>query len=181
MIIHQVIGYSNSGKTTIMTALITHLSASSYKVGTIKHHGKPTALTREAEDKDTSHHRRAGAVSTLVTSSTEFIWDSQLAHDFTLEDYIQLYRHNETLDVLLIEGYKHESLPKTLLVRHEEDVSLLKQVVDVKAIIYNEEKILNVLIQKTNVPLFNYHHLDDYVSWFMSTIMEKGEDEDKLF
>ncbi|MCR6095745.1 molybdopterin-guanine dinucleotide biosynthesis protein B [Salipaludibacillus agaradhaerens] len=181
MIIHQVIGYSNSGKTTIMAALIKRLSASSYKIGTIKHHGKPTALTREVEDKDTSHHRHAGAVSTLVTSDSEFFWDSQLAYEFSLKDYINLYRHKGEIDILLIEGYKHETFPKTLLIRHEEDMSLLEQAVEVKAVICYEEKLLDVLVKRTNIPLFTFHRLEEYVSWFRSTIIEKGEDENKLF
>jgi molybdopterin-guanine dinucleotide biosynthesis protein B len=40
----QVVGYQNSGKTTLITKLIKMLKEMSYRVGTLKHHGHDGVL-----------------------------------------------------------------------------------------------------------------------------------------
>lgn len=61
----QIVGYQNSGKTTLMEQLIKQATMEGLRVGTIKHHGHGGVPTIETS-KDSSRHEQAGAVVTAV-------------------------------------------------------------------------------------------------------------------
>ncbi|HJM20212.1 MAG TPA: molybdopterin-guanine dinucleotide biosynthesis protein B, partial [Candidatus Thalassarchaeaceae archaeon] len=62
-------GHSNSGKTTLLEAVIPRLEDEGMKVATIKqtHHD----VTADAEGKDTWRHRQAGADPVSLSSDVE--------------------------------------------------------------------------------------------------------------
>ncbi|KMJ55521.1 molybdopterin-guanine dinucleotide biosynthesis protein B, partial [Bacillus sp. LL01] len=62
----QVVGYQNSGKTTLMETLIQQCSALGKRVATIKHHGHHTPQKQESNLKDSERHQQAGAEITAV-------------------------------------------------------------------------------------------------------------------
>ncbi|WP_280769295.1 molybdopterin-guanine dinucleotide biosynthesis protein B [Salipaludibacillus daqingensis] len=173
MIIHQVVGFSNSGKTTIVSALIESLTKRQLKVATIKHHGDNSPLVKEAEKKDTVKHRDAGALGTLVASDNELSWIVHHNQSFRLDDYIRMYEVI-SLDVLLIEGFKKEFYPKTVVIRSPKDEKLLRQTNDVKAIIYWEKELMLSLKEKYPLASFHIDELKQYSHWFNEQI-DKGE------
>lgn len=61
----QVVGYQNSGKTTLMEQLIREATATELRVATIKHHGHGGIPDVESS-KDSTRHERAGAAVAAV-------------------------------------------------------------------------------------------------------------------
>lgn len=69
----QIIGYRNSGKTSLICHLVSKLTAKGFRVGTIKHDAHRFEMDHEG--KDTWQHRMAGTEAVAITSSemTAFI------------------------------------------------------------------------------------------------------------
>ncbi|WP_416151284.1 molybdopterin-guanine dinucleotide biosynthesis protein B [Salipaludibacillus sp. HK11] len=171
MIIHQIVGYSNSGKTTIITKVIELLTNESLKVATVKHHGHDSPLVKEADKKDSVKHRDAGATSTLVASDDEFNWILQHEHPFTLDDYLRMFAV-VSLDVILIEGYKKEVYPKTVVIRSNQEVNILNVATEIKAVICWDYSMIESLKGKYSFPLFHIDELTKYLLWFKRQIRE---------
>ncbi len=140
-------GHSNSGKTTLLEAVIPRLEDEGMKVATIKqtHHD----VTADAEGKDTWRHRQAGADPVSLSSDVETALF--LGRKLSLEDTVKLINSVSVVDVILIEGWKKEAIPKvflgggeelpgTLLHYHgdvEDVISLIHQMIDKKARLLN--------------------------------------------
>ncbi|MBT4058786.1 MAG: molybdopterin-guanine dinucleotide biosynthesis protein B [Euryarchaeota archaeon] len=104
-------GRSNSGKTTLLETIIPLLEAEGLRVATIKqtHHN----VTADAEGKDTWRHRKAGADPVVLTSDVETALF--LGRKLSLDDTVKLITSVHSIDVILIEGWKQESVPKIFL------------------------------------------------------------------
>ncbi|WP_429636132.1 molybdopterin-guanine dinucleotide biosynthesis protein B [Anoxybacillus kestanbolensis] len=121
MIILQVVGYQNSGKTTLIEKIIKRLCINGYRVGTLKHHGHGGKVTLP-EEKDTTRHAEAGAVVCAVEGDGTFLLHAK-GH-WELDELLSVYERFP-LDVLLIEGFKHAPYPKIVCLRSREDEHLL--------------------------------------------------------
>ena len=129
--IFQIVGYQNSGKTTISAKLIKFLTDRGIKTVSIKHHGhggKPDVL----EQKDSSRHLRSGALAAIVEGGGRTILQTD-KQNLNLEDQIELLNFFQP-DVILVEGYKQEKYPKLLLLRNKEDLALLTSVSNICAV-----------------------------------------------
>jgi molybdopterin-guanine dinucleotide biosynthesis adapter protein len=138
--IFQVVGYQNSGKTTILSKLIKNLTDRGTKTVTIKHHGhgsKPAVL----EQKDSSRHVDSGALASLVEGSGRLILQADNLN-LILEEQIELIKFFQP-DVILIEGYKYKNYPKLLLLRNKEDLPLLEETTNICAVGYWLEDLNN--------------------------------------
>jgi molybdopterin-guanine dinucleotide biosynthesis adapter protein len=174
-VIFQVVGYQNSGKTTITTKLIKMLAEKGVKTVTIKHHGhggRPENIPM----KDSEKHVNAGALASIVEGDGSILL--QTGNDYySLHDQIELMKFFQP-DVILIEGYKLETFPKLLLLRNENDLSLLNKVSNVAAIIYWKDEMEMELTSKTNVPCFQ---IDDKkaIIWTLKILDELVHKIDK--
>lgn len=101
-------GFSNSGKTTIITDLIKQLTEKGFKVGIIKQTDKSISL--DAPGKDTWRHREAGANIVVFSSSieTSYLIPNQLKISQVIEQMNQL----QHLDIVLVEGANDPAIPK---------------------------------------------------------------------
>ncbi|PYZ93542.1 molybdopterin-guanine dinucleotide biosynthesis protein B [Salipaludibacillus keqinensis] len=176
MKIHQIVGYTNSGKTTIISTIIRALSLEDLKVATIKHHGHEDPLVKESEEKDSVKHRNAGAVGTLVANENEFNWIVHHEGQFLLEDYVRMYQALP-LDLLLIEGYKKEAYMKTVILRSEKDLELLHKAKNITAVICWDKDCMIRLKRSRTLPLFHVENLEEYVQWFKEQVIKGGEYE----
>jgi molybdopterin-guanine dinucleotide biosynthesis protein B len=103
------IGHSDSGKTTLIEKLVRALNRKGYKVGVLKHtHG---TIKGDKPGTDTDRFRLAGAAL------------SSICDDRLLVRFENAKGHNpqnivrelaKGLELLIIEGYKKEHLPKVL-------------------------------------------------------------------
>lgn len=104
------IGYSNTGKTTLIQQVISILKKKGFCVAYIKHTHHEIAFP--PDEKDSERMRRAGAAVNAVISSD---------HTMTVEnrevDIHEMVRKMEDVDLILIEGYKQEDFPKIMVAK----------------------------------------------------------------
>lgn len=115
-------GYSGSGKTTLIEKLIPLFAARNLKVSLIKHAHHTFDIDQPG--KDSYRHRHAGCTEVLVTSSRRWA----LMHELRGAPEPGLTEQIERLspcDLLLVEGFKHERIPKLEVYRQEVGESLL--------------------------------------------------------
>ncbi|MDR7076631.1 molybdopterin-guanine dinucleotide biosynthesis protein B [Neobacillus niacini] len=151
-IIYQVVGYQNSGKTTFLLKLIQVLKNDGFKTVTIKHHGhggRPDVPLQ----KDSSKHLEAGAVAALVEGEGRLVLQADES-SWSLDEQIRLMNFFQP-DMILIEGHKHQAYPKILLLKDENDLSLLTKVDNIKAVIVWSNTLLELVRERLNVQTFH--------------------------
>ena len=104
-----IAGWSGSGKTTLLAKLIPALVARGVRVSTIKH--AHHAFDVDQPGKDSWLHRHAGATEVLVSSSNRFALMHELrgAPEPTLD---ALLARLAPVDLVIVEGFKREPIPK---------------------------------------------------------------------
>ncbi len=109
MKIFGIAGFSGSGKTTLLEKLIPLFTARGIKVSLVKHAHHTFEVDQPG--KDSYRHRHAGCSEVLVTSSRRWVMMHELrgAPEPTLHDHL---RHIAPCDLLLVEGFKREPIPK---------------------------------------------------------------------
>jgi molybdopterin-guanine dinucleotide biosynthesis adapter protein len=136
--VFQIVGYQNSGKTTVCLKLIAHLSQLGLKIATIKHHGhggKPDVC----ETKDSGRHIHAGAAISLVEGAGRMLIQAENDH-WSLDEEVEILTFFKP-DVILIEGYKNEHYPKAVILRHEHDLELIGRLPNIKVILHRNEDL----------------------------------------
>jgi molybdopterin-guanine dinucleotide biosynthesis adapter protein len=115
-------GWSGSGKTTLIERVIATLAASGKRVSLIKH--AHHAFDLDQPGKDSHRHRIAGASEVLVSSGNRFAIVHELrgAPELSLREAVTKL---SACDLVLIEGYKRESIPKMEIWRADVEKPLL--------------------------------------------------------
>jgi len=115
-------GYSGSGKTTLIEKLIPLFVQRGFKVSLIKH--AHHTFDVDQPGKDSFRHRHAGCTEVLVTSSRRWALMHELrgAAEPTLNEQIERL---SPCDLLLVEGFKHEPIPKLEVYRAEVGESMI--------------------------------------------------------
>lgn len=150
-IIFQIVGYQNSGKTTIITKLIEILKNEGFKSVTIKHHGhggRPDILS----EKDSAKHINAGAAASLVEGEGRLCLQADETA-LTLEEQIKLVDFF-CPDIILIEGHKKKSYPKLVIIRDENDLSLISDLSNIKSVIVRKKELIDVVRGQLEIPVF---------------------------
>jgi len=108
------VGFSCSGKTTLIERLVQRLTAKGYKVGVIKHHHGQRDTGIDVEGKDTWRYRQSGAAITALVAPdgmTLFLPQENL----TAEEAVERLTRQLPVDLILVEGFKRSSLPKFIV------------------------------------------------------------------
>lgn len=103
------VGTSNSGKTTLITKVISLLTQRDYNISTIKHTHKEFEM--DSEGKDSWKHRNAGAKTVVLASPAQFAVMSDTDHELTIEEVVERFINKDT-DILIVEGFKKDKYPK---------------------------------------------------------------------
>lgn len=101
-----VTGWKNSGKTTLVEALVRELTRRGYRVATVKHAHHAFDIDREGTDS--WRHRAAGAREVAIVSAKRWA----LMHELQDEAEPPLGAILERLspcDLVLVEGYKRDT------------------------------------------------------------------------
>jgi molybdopterin-guanine dinucleotide biosynthesis protein B len=109
MPVFGVVGWKNSGKTTLMVGLIGELSRRGFAVAVIKHaHAK---FEIDHPGRDSFKMREAGARQVALSSPRRFALMRELgdAPEMTLDEILP---YTGECDLVLVEGYKRVSFPK---------------------------------------------------------------------
>jgi molybdopterin-guanine dinucleotide biosynthesis protein B len=102
-----VAGWSGSGKTTLIEGLLPALAAHGMRVSTLKrtHHD----VDLDKPGKDSFRHRQAGAFEVMVASDTRFALLRETPGGL---DLAALLGRLAPVDLVLVEGFKMDALPK---------------------------------------------------------------------
>ncbi len=115
------VGYSNSGKTTLICKILNILSKD-YKIAVIKHHGHFANKSSKDKIKDTDKFLLAGAKKVFL-----------LIGDKSPENIINML-NKKNIDLIIIEGFKNFSYPKFYVKREE-----------IKEIDYNLDNLVGMI------------------------------------
>jgi molybdopterin-guanine dinucleotide biosynthesis protein B len=117
-----IAGYSGSGKTTLIEKLIPILVREGLRVSLIKHAHHEFDVDQPG--KDSYRHRHAGCAEVLVSSSKRWAVMHELrgAAEPTLHEQI---KHLSPCDLVIVEGYKNEPIPKVEVHRRAGHTPLL--------------------------------------------------------
>jgi len=107
------VAYSGTGKTTLLLKLIPLLKQKGIRIGMIKHtHHKKFDIDHPG--KDSYRLRQAGAEQMLVASGKRWALMVEMESKLDEPNLAQLLAHlnQDKLDLILVEGFKHENFPK---------------------------------------------------------------------
>jgi molybdopterin-guanine dinucleotide biosynthesis protein B len=114
------VGRSKTGKTTVIERLIPILRKRGLTVAVIKHH--PHNFDIDIPGKDTYRYKQAGASTSILASPGKVAVVEDTSEELALEEIIERYVRD--VDILLIEGFKRERIPKIEVFRKKEDGGL---------------------------------------------------------
>ena len=115
-------GWSGSGKTTLLARLIPLLTGEGLRVSTIKHAHHNFDVDKPGKDSWT--HRQAGASEVLVVSDTRWALMHELRGDAE-PSLTELLGKLSECDLVIVEGFKREPIPKIEIWRAEVGKPLL--------------------------------------------------------
>ncbi|WP_169776088.1 molybdopterin-guanine dinucleotide biosynthesis protein B [Lysinibacillus xylanilyticus] len=164
----QIVGYQNSGKTTLMEQLITQATTEGFRVGSIKHHGHGGIPMIESS-KDSVRHEKAGASVTAVEGEGTLRMSIHQSN-WQLVDILAIYE-TFNMDIIFIEGYKNEDYPKVVLLRRAEDQSLLQKVTNIVCVLYWPTYPLN---KPLDYPAFSIQEKAQYIEFLMQEMRNKS-------
>ncbi|AUY39430.1 molybdopterin-guanine dinucleotide biosynthesis protein MobB [Leclercia adecarboxylata] len=110
--------WSGTGKTTLLKRLIPALCAKGIRPGLIKHTHHNMDVDKPG--KDSYELRKAGAAQTIVASNQRWALMTETPDEAPLDlAYLVSRMDHSTLDLVLVEGFKHEAVAKILLFRSD--------------------------------------------------------------
>jgi len=110
--------WSGTGKTTLLKAVIPALCARGVRPGLIKH--THHNMDVDTPGKDSYELRKAGAAQTLVASSQRWALMTETPDEAEIDlTYLISRMDHSRLDLVLVEGFKHEPVAKILLFRSD--------------------------------------------------------------
>ena len=130
-------GWSGSGKTTLIEKLVPRFVQRGLRVSLIKH--AHHTFDVDQPGKDSHRHRMAGCTEVMVTSSRRWVLMHELRgeREPSFEDQIG---HLSPCDLLLVEGFKFQPIPKLEVYRpavespplHPNDPNIIAVATDAK-------------------------------------------------
>ncbi|MGB1110150.1 MAG: molybdopterin-guanine dinucleotide biosynthesis protein B [Gammaproteobacteria bacterium] len=109
--------YSGTGKTTLLARLLPMIKAEGLRVAVVKHAHHQFEIDKPGKDSHT--FREAGADQILVASRGRMAWIRELPEELeepSLQQAVDAICP-DAIDLLLVEGFKHEAYPKIELHR----------------------------------------------------------------
>ena len=111
-----IVGWKNSGKTTLVESLVKYITEQGYQVSTIKH--AHHSFDIDHEGTDSFRHRKAGAKEVILASRKRWALIHELI-DEPEKDFDFLVNSISPTDLILVEGFKEEGHNKIEVIRAE--------------------------------------------------------------
>jgi molybdopterin-guanine dinucleotide biosynthesis adapter protein len=122
MKVYGVIGWKNSGKTSLMERLVTEITGRGFSVSTVKH--VHHAVDLDQPGKDTWRHRQAGAREVVLASADRLA--ILVEHRGPEPELPAVLARLAPVDLVLVEGYKRDAHPKVEVWREETGQPLIQ-------------------------------------------------------
>ncbi|WHQ75505.1 molybdopterin-guanine dinucleotide biosynthesis protein MobB [Pantoea sp. Lij88] len=111
-----IVGWSGTGKTTLLQQVIPMLSSKGIRTGLIKH--THHQMDVDTPGKDSYLLRKAGASQVMVASSERWALMCETPEKQSIDlPYLLSRMDHATLEIVLVEGFKEEPVPKIVLCR----------------------------------------------------------------
>lgn len=163
----QLVGFKNSGKTTIAKEIISHLTEKGLKVASLKHHGHG-GIPEGIDNTDSEQHLQAGSQISGVLG--EHILQLSHSVDWDVEQILAIYKQFQH-DMLIVEGFKDLAYPKIILLRNQHDLTELQHLENIIGVV----KPRNVMIDNCHKPIFDFKNIEEICGW-----VYQGYSEGKL-
>ena len=122
MKVYGVIGWKNSGKTSLMERLVAEITRRGFTVSTVKHVHHDVDLDHPG--KDSHRHRAAGASEVVLASAHRFALMRE--HRGAEPDLAEVLSRMAAVDLILVEGYKRDAHAKIEVFRREAGHNLIQ-------------------------------------------------------
>lgn len=153
-----IVGWKNSGKTTLIEKLLRELTGRGMKVSTIKH--AHHAFDIDHQGKDSYRHRQAGAEQVLVASAQRWALMHEL-RDKPEPSLQELLAQLTPCDLVLVEGFKHGPHSKVEIRRNGGNGVLLADQDDTIAAVATDDPRLAG--RHLYLPLYDPAAIADYI------------------
>lgn len=122
MRVYGVIGWKNSGKTSLMERLVAEIAGRGFTVSTVKHVHHDVDLDQPG--KDTWRHRAAGATEVVLAGARRYA----ILHEHRGDEpeLGEVLARLAPVDLVLVEGYKRDAHPKVEVWRRETGHELIQ-------------------------------------------------------
>lgn len=165
-----IAAWSGTGKTTLLKKLIPLLCERGLRPGLIKHTHHNMDVDKPG--KDSYELRKAGAAQTIVASAQRWALMTETPDDPEIDlAYLVSRMDASMLDLVLVEGFKHEPVAKILLFREDCGHSRDELVVDKYTIAIASDMALDV-----NVPVLNLNDPEGITEFIMEWVVQKRAD-----
>jgi len=162
-----VAAWSGTGKTTLLKKLIPALCARGIRPGLIKHTHHDMDV--DTPGKDSYELRKAGAAQTLVASSQRWALMTETPDEIELDLNWLVSRMDATkLDLVLVEGFKHEPVPKILLWRADCGYDIDELTIDEHTIAVASDVELAL-----SVPVLDLNDIEEVAEFVLQWLAQK--------
>jgi len=167
-----VIGFSNSGKTRVVAALVESLTARGLKIAAIKHCPYGHEPTRTNSDSDRFYG--AGAVVAIASSPDKrttierVVQGSSLA---SLATRVQIQVETQP-DLIISEGFKSSPVPKILVI---DDQKMAEPVTNIVATVGRDRVRVGRDGSNLRVPNYSFNDLESSEEWLQKVFIQKPE------
>ena len=157
-----IVGNSGCGKTTLLKRLIPELCALGLRPGLIKHTHHDMDVDKPG--KDSYELRKAGAAQTIVASEQRWALMTETPEKPELDLTWLVSRMDASkLDLVLVEGFKHEPVPKILLFRQNSGHRVEELVIDEHTIAVASDVSI-----ATSLPLLDLNDVPQIATFIVS-------------
>ena len=157
-----IVGWKNSGKTTLVESLVKCITDQGYQVSTIKH--AHHSFDIDHEGTDSFRHRKAGAKEVILSSRKRWALINELIGE-PEKDFDFLVSSISPTDLILVEGFKEEKFNKIEVIKSaNKKIPIYKSDNDILAVV-SDFQILDV-----SLPIF----LRDEISKIAEFILKKA-------
>jgi molybdopterin-guanine dinucleotide biosynthesis protein MobB len=132
-----IAGWKNAGKTTLTVRLVEYLTGQGFSVSTVKHAHHTAAIDHEGTDS--YRHRQAGAREVMLVTPSRFALMHELRGGEDEPVLEELLDRMAEADLILVEGYKRDSIPKLMILRDgDSEADALEELPNIEAFVYRE-------------------------------------------
>ena len=149
--------YSGTGKTTVIEQVVLELKAKGLRVAVIKHDGHRFEIDHEG--KDSWRFAHAGADITIISSQEKTAYIEQ--RSLSLWQLIDMVHD---VDLILVEGYKNETLPQIGIARRATGKGFTADLSRFMAIITDMEEV------ETTLPRFTFEDIQGVTEFIMKNM-----------
>jgi len=156
----QIVGYKNSGKTTLTLQLLKLAKSRGKTIAAIKHHGHGGALDMPSTKTDSMRHFERGADCSIAYGDG-VIQMHQRKKEATLDDLVALAASGSP-DIVLVEGFKEAHFEKIVLLNSADDWITLKKMKQIQLVVSPEA------VELDNTRMILQNDSKQIATWFIN-------------